>query len=160
MRKIILAIIVMSACNPTDNKKENNFVSDIYTEDSLRLEPTNFDRMLHDKAMIYADSMNNSDIKSLPKFLYDEDFDYRDTFLLTGGTFHAEHYSLRIEIFKNVSKKDVLEYIANDSFFVNQFTENRKTKPTKRFNLRSNSDIARLRLWEINNSKDTLNVFQ
>lgn len=113
------------------------------------------DQLLRDKASSFSDSLNHASVDKLPAFLYDPDFDYRDTFLLTAGTFRSEQRSLRIEIFKKVDRRDILEVILNDQFLVNQF----KSK-TRRFDIYSNADLARLRLMEIDLKIDTLSKLQ
>lgn len=161
MKKIIFVIGMLYACTQKNSQQNDSSPnSSLNLEDSLRIEPVNFDKILHNKAYIYADSLNHSEIQSLPKFLMDVDFDYRDTFLLTGGTFISEHYSLRIEIFKNVNRKDLLDFIARDTYFIDQFKKLHRNGTVRRFDGFSNADLARIRLLEINTGKDSLSVLQ
>lgn len=109
---------------------------------------------------IYADSINflkNSD--NLPYFLFNIDFDYQDTFYLTQGLFNGEDYSSkRIEIFKYVNNLIALDRIIAEDYFKEQFKK--VNRPSRRFDVVSNYNLANLRRLEVTTGIDTLSQLQ
>lgn len=154
----LIVMLLWVSCK-SDSVKTKNDTIEADTAHQITFK-TDFKSNLTFTAMKYVDSLNNVKGQVLPVFLYDANFDYRDSFLLTGGAWHAELYSLRIEIFKKVDRKDVLSQIVNDNYFRTQFDKKNIRRNSGRFDMISNYDLAKLRLLEINSKIDTLSKLQ
>jgi hypothetical protein len=126
--------------------------------DSLFQVPTSkyfsIEKYVNENIQSYVDSLNNySSEKKLPYFLYDINFDYRDTLL--NGWNQQTFISRRLETFKRVNNKLLLNKIIEDPNLRKPLKEF-KDKVSLPSDIVSNHDLAKMRLIEIENHSDTL----
>lgn len=105
--------------------------------------------VMDDYVKKWSDTLNLSNPNNLPDFLFDVNFDTRDTFILSAGTYKAEYYSLRIEMFKHLTNRDVLVAIATNKSLNDTLLMRSGVEGVNRFSGLTNGHLARMRLLEI-----------
>ncbi|UKN01427.1 hypothetical protein K6119_17010 [Paracrocinitomix mangrovi] len=150
----ICTVILLLFVSCRGSQTKTRLISEENFEDSLNVDVSNNEENILKFTKPFVDSLNKHVEGNLPYFLYDKNFDLRDSIIYNFYSAKDQFYSLRVEIFKRVNNLKVLNKIANEQTLSNKscYKEIHEV-PSDQY---SNSELAELRLKEMNSGDDLL----